>query len=238
MGNDVRCGSCVRILAEPPDLKKEERTPCPHCGSKERVLTSRAILEIHVNIVAKAKARPLEMLLQSVIIPEEKTSEGLLIKAVAIPWFEIIQLLGQDPSQIFKIPPRKWEEIIAGAYDQAGFDEVILTPHSADDGRDVIAVKKGIGTVRVIDQVKAYKLGHLVTADDVRALVGALELDGASKGFLTTTSDFAPGIAENPLIQKVIPSRIELINGDKLIPRLADLAKTKIKCIDRVDNQL
>jgi restriction system protein len=56
------------------------------------------------------------------------------------------------------------KEIIAGAYHRSGFDEVILTPRSGDHGRDVIAIKKGIGSIRVIDQVKAYKPGHLVTA--------------------------------------------------------------------------
>jgi hypothetical protein len=41
-----------------------------------------------------------------------------------------------------------------------------------DFGRDVLAVKRGLGIVRVIDQVKAYGPSHLVTADDVRALLG------------------------------------------------------------------
>jgi hypothetical protein len=37
---------------------------------------------------------------------------------------------------------------------KAGFEEVILTPRSGDHGRDVIATKKALGTIRVIDQVK------------------------------------------------------------------------------------
>jgi len=112
----------------------------------------------------------------------------------------------------------------AGAYKRAGFDEVTLTPRSGDYGRDVIAVKAGIGSVRVIDQVKAHKPGHLVTADDVRALMGVLQGDGASKGFLTTTSDFAPRIKEDPLILPFMPSRLELINGKMLLKRLEQLA--------------
>ncbi len=58
--------------------------------------------------------------------------------------------------------------------------------------RDVIAVKKGLGVFRVTDQVKAYRPTHLVTAEEVRALMGVLHADRASKGLLTTTSDFAP----------------------------------------------
>jgi restriction system protein len=114
--------------------------------------------------------------------------------------------------------------MVAGAYRAAKFDEVILTPRSADLGRDVIAVKHGLGTIRVIDQVKAYKPGHLVTANDVRALMGVLDPDGASKGFVTTTSDFAPGIATDPLIQRLIPRQLELVNGPTLFRRLKQLA--------------
>ena len=83
---------------------------------------------------------------------------------------------------------------------------------------------RGIGSVRVIDQVKAYKPGHLVTANDVRALYGVVDLDKAAKGFVTTTSDFAPMIPEDPLLKLVVPHRIELINGEKLLSRLKNLA--------------
>jgi len=75
--------------------------------------------------------------------------------------------------------------------------------------------------------VKAYKAGHLVTANDVRALMGILQTDGASKGFLTTTSDFAPRIKDDPLITPLIPQRLGLINGRQLVERLQDIANKK-----------
>ena len=65
---------------------------------------------------------------------------------------------------------RKWE--IAGAYVEQGF-EVILTPRSKDKGRDIIA-SSSLGKIRIIDQVKAYRPGHIVTAEEVRAMVGVL----------------------------------------------------------------
>jgi restriction system protein len=166
-----------------------------------------------------------QLLVQAVITPGGKTAEGILIEAVDIPWFEIIELLKKDPSAAFQIPARKWEEIIAGAYHKAGFEEVTLTPRSGDHGRDVIAIKKGIGFVRVIDQVKAFGPDHLVTADDARALVGVLLGDGASKGFLTTTSDFAPRIMEDITVKLTVPSRLELVNGPKLLKRLDEIAR-------------
>ena len=68
---------------------------------------------------------------------------------------------------------------------------------------------------------------HLVTANDVRALMGVLQGDGASKGCLTTTSDFAPMIKTDPLIVPFIPSRLELVNGTELFARLEELARRK-----------
>ncbi|MFD2233513.1 restriction endonuclease [Phaeospirillum tilakii] len=165
-------------------------------------------------------------ILQTVVKPEKDVDAGRIVAAVSLPWFEIIELLQRNQNAAWEIPPDKWEEIIAGAYKNSGYDEVILTPRSGDYGRDVIAVKKGIGQIRVIDQVKAYKPPNLVKADHVRALIGVLESDGASKAFLTTTSDFAPKLRTDPLLKPWMPSRLELIGRHDLIRRLAEIART------------
>jgi restriction system protein len=128
---------------------------------------------------------------------------------------------------IFKLDPFKLEELVAGMYERQGF-EVTLTPRSGDFGRDVIAVKPGFGTVRLIESVKRYGPDHRVPANDVRALLGVLAGDPrASKGIVTTTSDFAPRIAEDPFIQPFIPFRLELVNGTDLLKRFADAAEKK-----------
>lgn len=98
----------------------------------------------------------------------DRTNEGILVEAVAVPWREILEFIARDPGCIYQIDPRKWEEIIAGAYRSAGFDEVVLTPRTADKGRDVVATKTGTGSIRIFDQVKAYKPGNVVTAEEVR----------------------------------------------------------------------
>ena len=175
--------------------------------------------------LASTVIKSANILLQTVIIPSDQTDEGLLIQAVAFPWFDIVELLAKDPSVAYQLSARHWEEIIAGAYKRAKFDDVILTPRSGDYGRDVIAIKKGLGSVRIIDQVKAYKPDHLVTANDVRALMGVLHAESASKGFVTTTSDFAPKLKVDPFISPLIPSRLGLINGPMLFQRLRDLKK-------------
>jgi restriction system protein len=224
---EIRCKSCGYLFknADPSSTKRE---PCIKFGSTLRELSVNIIETVKVRSSLEIKYDILNeacLLLQTIIIPESKITEGTLIKCVDIPWFRIIKEIQGNPELVFQLSSEKWEEMVAGAYKIAGFDEVILTPRSGDFGRDVIAIKKGLGQVRVIDQVKAYGPKHLVTANDVRALMGCLHEDGAAKGFLSTTSDFAPKITSDPLITPLIPQRLELINGKKLIERLIELSK-------------
>ena len=152
------------------------------------------------------------------------TPDGSLIRTLDPAWKEIQSALARDSNFPHGLTPRQWEELIAASYDKAGFDEVILTPRSGDLGRDVIAVRKGWGSVRIIDQVKAFGPGHLVSANDVRALLGVLGSDrGATKGIVTTTSGFAPRIQDDPFIAPYVPFRLELVDGTALKSRLLGL---------------
>lgn len=152
-----------------------------------------------------------------------KVNDGHLIEAVSVPWFEIIRELERNPDFLFQIPWRKLEEIIAGAYERDGWPEVVLTPRSGDQGRDVIATKPGFGSVRIIDQVKAYSPGHPVTANDVRAVLGVLYKEhNVSKGVVTTSSTFAPGILKDPEFTAFMPHRLELKDGEQLLKWLKE----------------
>ena len=142
---------------------------------------------------------------------------GHIIQAVTIPWLEINMALERDPDLLFEFVrnPYKFEEFIAGAYEQAGYSKVELTPRSGDKGRDVIATMSGVVTIRVLDQCKAFSPGRVVDANDVRAMVGVLDRDkNASKGVVTTTSEFAPGVWDE--YKDYVPNRLELRNGPAL----------------------
>lgn len=41
----------------------------------------------------------------------------------------------------------------------------------------IIATRSDVGAIRVLDQAKRYKPGHLVTAEEVRAMWGVLNRD-------------------------------------------------------------
>ena len=152
----------------------------------------------------------------------DKVNEGQLVEGVAVPWFEILRELARNPEFLFQIGWRQLEEFLAGAYERAGWPQVILTPRSGDGGRDIIATKPGIGSIRLFDHAKAYKPGHLVTAEEVRAMLGVLQVHpNVSKGIITTTSRFAPGVEQE--FQAFMPYRLELKNGAQLLSWLAAL---------------
>ena len=59
----------------------------------------------------------------------------------------------------------------------------------------------------------------------MRALVGVVTADHkASKGIITTTSDFPPLMEKDPGIAPFLPTRLELVNGEKLQQWLTELA--------------
>ena len=93
-----------------------------------------------------------------------------------MPWSDILEALARDPNLLHQMNWRRVEELIAAAYKQEGWPEVVLTDRSGDGGRDIIVSKPGFSAIRFYDQVKAYSPGHKVPADDVRAIFGVLNL--------------------------------------------------------------
>jgi restriction system protein len=159
-----------------------------------------------------------EVVIQSAIIGFDHSQAGdYMVRTVAIPWIEIITGLQKDPHFLNSISPRRLEELVAEAYVREGYTDVELTPYSGDLGRDVIvsATVPGIGTIKIVDQVKRYAPRYRVKANDVRALLGVLLRDqNVSKGIVTTTADFAPRIHDE--IKNLFPTRLELKNGTAL----------------------
>lgn len=171
-----------------------------------------------------AEEIPPQITIQTLITAGDKVSEGILVEGVSIAWHEIIRMISRNPEEIYDIDPRRFEELIAGAYERAGYDEVILTPRSGDKGRDVIATKNGIGSIRIFDQIKRNRITHPVTADDVRALAGVISMaQNVSKGVLTTSGILAPNLEKDEYIAKLLPYRLELRPRDILLPWLKKL---------------
>lgn len=170
------------------------------------------------------------LLLQSVVSLHGSVADGQLVRCLSIPWQAIVMEIERDPRFLpqFSTQHRRFEEFLAASYERAGF-EVTLTPQRGDRGRDVIATLRGLMTIRILDQAKAYKPGHLVTHDDVRAMLGTLATDSnASKGVITTTSDFQPGILSGDEFERFLPYRLELKNGQQLTQWLSSIKNSTL----------
>lgn len=216
--------TCVLI---PPGLKEEERNELIESQTVMAQLDWGGRVHVHVLDISgftEFDAAQAEALISGVIVPERKSSEGTLVKSYSLMWLSIINTLQNDWTEAFKIPAYRWEEIMAGAFSRAGFDEVVLTPRSRDFGRDVIAIKHGVGSIKIINSVKAYAPGNTVKYDDVRATIGVMASElNVSKAIVSTTSSFPPRIEEDPLISALMPTRLELLDGKSLRKWLGSL---------------
>jgi restriction system protein len=153
------------------------------------------------------------------------TQEGQLVAAVGNAWRRILQFVAQYPDEVFRMKPREFEQFIAGCYDHDGYS-VTLTRASGDHGIDVIAEKPGVGSIRILDQVKQYKLGSPVTAEEVRAFLWAATKRNATKCFITTTSSFAPRLLQDSTIEEEINRGfLDLRDGAKTTAWLRELEK-------------
>ncbi len=186
-------------------------------GSPRILLDSEAAATIASDLELPGLLVGVELVSRGDAVPD-----GYSIVAVAPIWQRFIAELRRDPKAFAMLDWRQCEELVAGGWQAAGWT-VTLTPRSNDGGRDVIAERSDIGSVRLIDQVKFYKPGLVVPANDVRAIYGVLNMDRkASKALITTTSDFAPGVVDE--FAAYTPSRVELRNGNQLRDWLATIA--------------
>src|ERR1019366_2397482 len=70
------------------------------------------------------------------LIADKKVAEGRLVSSTSVIWTEIAKKLASDWSFAQMLEPYQWEEMIAGAFKNYGYDDVVITPRSGDHGRD------------------------------------------------------------------------------------------------------
>jgi restriction system protein len=71
----------------------------------------------------------------------------------------------------------------------------LLTKRSGDKGRDVIATKSDLLSVRYFDKVNAYAPGKPVKLEQVHSMRDMLSAQpNVSKGIITAMPHFAPGV--------------------------------------------
>jgi restriction system protein len=104
---------------------------------------------------------------------------------------EMIQFFRRHPEQMYSMPPRKFEELIAAIFKNHGF-KVQLTPETRDGGIDIIAVEHSNLTGESIHLIecKRYAPYNYVGIGVVQRLLGVVTQTQATRGIVVTTSFF------------------------------------------------
>lgn len=109
---------------------------------------------------------------------------------------EILGIIKNDPELLWKLPPRKFEEIVAEILDKQGYS-IQLTPASGDGGFDIFAARNDqLGKFLYLVECKRYIPPNKVGVEIVRSLYGVVQIKRATAGAIVSTSFFTQGAEE------------------------------------------
>lgn len=124
---------------------------------------------------------------------------------------------------------RQFEQRVGLLLKDLGWGNVNVTGGSGDGGVDVQAIHEG---QKWVVQCKRYAVGNRVAPNDVRALIGTIELEKADGGLLVTTSYFTP---QGYRHAKAARYRIDLWDGKTLAGKIKHVEAAKRTVEQRMD---
>ena len=129
---------------------------------------------------------------KQIYVPESRFITDISEIKNAIP--QLIRLIQEDSSYIYRISTREFEEIVAEIFRAQDY-EVTLTKRTRDGGKDVIAIHRnvlGLETCYFIE-CKRHALDSKVDVGIVREVYGVHSTkNGPNKSVIATTSTFTP----------------------------------------------
>lgn len=111
---------------------------------------------------------------------------------------EIARYLSRRVSDVFVLPPRRFEELVAQVYRDLGYT-AILTQTTCDGGYDVILLDQDSsqGDDAIIVECKRYAQDRTVSVGLVRQLLGVQLVEGRKRAKLVATTKFSRAAAES-----------------------------------------
>lgn len=104
---------------------------------------------------------------------------------------ELIMHLLKYPDEIYRLQPRRFEELVAELFADLGY-QVALTPETRDKGVDIYAAKRDpLGDLLYVVECKQYQPHRKVGVGHVRTLYGVKSIEQASAAILVTSSFFS-----------------------------------------------
>ena len=146
-------------------------------------------------------------------------------------------------NKILEQSPYFFEQLVVDLLVTMGYggnieDAGKATKKSGDEGIDGLIKEDKLGLDAIYIQAKRYKRDNLVGRPTIQQFIGALQLKGARKGILITTSDFTKEAVEAVSYSTTVS--IVLINGYKLVDLMYEhnigVGVEKVIQIKKVDN--
>jgi len=128
--------------------------------------------------------------------PASRNAQAAIFRDVRFVNEGLIESVSREPSVLYSVSPRTFEQIVAELLSRQGYD-VQLTPPSKDGGFDMYAAKRdGLGEFLFLVECKQYAPEHRVGVHVVRSLHGVLTVERATAAAVVTTSYFTRGARE------------------------------------------
>lgn len=146
-------------------------------------------------------------------------------------------------NKILEQSPYFFEQLVVDLLVSMGYggnieDAGKATKKSGDEGIDGLIKEDKLGLDTIYIQAKRYKKDNLVGRPTIQQFIGALQLKGARKGILITTSDFTKEAVEAVSYSTTVS--IVLINGLKLVDLMYEhnigVGVEKVIQIKKIDN--
>ncbi len=120
--------------------------------------------------------------------------------------------------RLLSTDPKDFEELIGKLLNAMGFQDVIVTKYTGDNGIDVRGTLVVGDVIRVNMAVQVKRWKDNVLAPIVQQVRGSLGVH--DQGLIITTSDFSPGAIEEARRADRVP--VALMNGDQLVALLVE----------------
>lgn len=148
------------------------------------------------------------------------------LESVDLLPLRVLDRIYNAPRAIHQLTPRQFEDLVAEILDELAFEQIELTPRSADKGRDVVAIKRVHGLPLLFAfECKKNSPDRRVGLGVVRTLLGTVSQAStrADIGVLVTTSTFTRG-AQNFFVTE---ARVKGRDFDGIIDWLNEIRRLR-----------
>jgi hypothetical protein len=209
----IDCPFCRSVRVTTERETGSDETKCRFCGFKISTIQGSGIQDTHWRIYTIALLRRFQL-----------TDDELEMN-------ELGSHLRQRFDDIYRLSPRRFEELVADIYRNRGF-HVRLTQQTRDGGYDLILLEKATGDIALVE-CKRYAKTNKVQVGTIRELLGVQLLLSIRKAKIITTGYFTTPAQDSAhrLMSGVSGFELELIDVDRLAREL-DVYNTALPPLD------